>query len=116
MPSVPECDEMIRRQTRVLEAMNRIRDVVVAHQTAKDEQRTREEATKANLQLQMAQGGEFGGPGSTGEDGGAVYANGVDKGEGGGGFAGAEAKKRRGVSSFSEIPSLICLKKWRSAF
>ena len=80
MPTLVECEEMIRRQTTVLDAMSRIREVVVAQQQALAEQRNRDEANKTH-QLEYR------------EDA-AAYQ---DKSEGGGGFAGSDAKKRKGV-------------------
>ena len=73
---------MIKRQERVLESMARIREVIITQQAALAEQRGREEANKV--------------PSDFGED-----SNGYsEKGEGGGGFAGDAAKKRRGVGVF----------------
>ena len=86
LPTIAECDEMLRRQTRVLEAMNRIRDVVVTQQHAMAEQRSRDEAKKASQ-------AEF-----------SDDINGYpDKSDGSGGFAGADPKKRRGVSGIGSL-------------
>ena len=79
---------MIRRQNRVLESMMRIREVVIAQQHAIAEQRSREEASKAH-------------PTDYGDDHGPYQ----EKTEGGGGFAGPDPKKRRGVS---EAVLLLC--------
>lgn len=76
---------MMRHQHRVLESMARIRDVIINQQHALAEQRTRDEANKESSEY--------------GED----TNGGQDKLEGGGGFAGADAKKRRGVS-LSALP------------
>ncbi|MCJ1317051.1 hypothetical protein MMC15_002372 [Xylographa vitiligo] len=78
LPTLVECDEMIKRQERVLESMTRIREVIVTQQAALAEQRSREEASKV--------------PSDFGEDGNGYS----EKSEGGGGFAGDAAKKRRG--------------------
>ena len=83
MPSLNDCDELIKQQHKVLDAMTRIRDVIINQQHALAEQRTRDEANKD--------------PSEYGEDG----ALGQDKSEGGGGFAGADSKKRRGVRSIA---------------
>ena len=72
---------MIKRQERVLESMTRIREVIVTQQAALAEQRSREEASKV--------------PSDFGEDGNGYS----EKSEGGGGFAGDAAKKRRGVGA-----------------
>ena len=74
---------MIKRQERVLESMARIREVIITQQAALAEQRNREEANKV--------------PSDFGEDGNGYS----EKGDGGGGFAGDAAKKRRGVGVFS---------------
>ena len=72
---------MIRRQNLVLAAMDRIRDVVIAQEHARAEQRSRDEASKARLS-------------ELSEDSASFH----EKQEGGGGFAGADPKKtRRGV-------------------
>ena len=73
---------MIRHQNRVLDSMTRIRDII-NQQHALAEQRSRDEANKE--------------PSEYGEDG----ITGQDKSEGGGGFAGADPKKRRGVCALS---------------
>lgn len=79
MPTLAECDELMDKQRRVLESMQRIKEVVVAQQHALAEQRNYENSYK---------------PSAEPDDDGANFH---DKSEGGGGFAGAEAKKRRGV-------------------
>ena len=70
---------MVRRQNHVLDSLARIREVIITQQHALAEQRSRDEANKVSSDY--------------GEDG-TSYS---DKGDGGGGFAGADAKKRRGV-------------------
>lgn len=79
MPTLAECDELMSYQKRVLESMQRIKDVIIEQQQALAEQRNYENSYK---------------PSAEPDDDGASYH---DKLEGGGGFAGAEAKKRRGV-------------------
>ena len=81
LPPMSECEDMIRLQNTVLTAFERIREVVIAQQHALAEQRSRDEASKARQ-------GSF-------SDDSTSY---LDKQEGAGGFAGADAKKRRGVS------------------
>ena len=75
---------MIRRQKSVLAAMDRIREVVLAQQHALAEQRSRDEASKARQSEISEETLHF-----------------HEKQEGGGGFAGADPKKRRGVSGYS---------------
>ena len=84
LPTLAECDDMIRRQNLVLGAMDRIREVVIAQQHALAEQRSRNEASKAR-QSELS-------------DDSASFS---EKQEGGGGFAGADPKKRRGVCLYS---------------
>ena len=79
LPSLGEIDDLLRRQNRVVEALSRIKDVVITQQHALAEQRTRDEANKV--------------PSDFGEDG-SGYS---DKADGAGGFAGPDSKKRRGV-------------------
>ena len=79
LPTLGEVDDMVRRQTHVLDSLARIREVIITQQHALAEQRSRDEANKVSSDY--------------GEDG-TSYS---DKGDGGGGFAGADAKKRRGV-------------------
>ncbi|MCJ1233503.1 hypothetical protein MMC14_001461 [Varicellaria rhodocarpa] len=78
LPTLNECDDIIKQQHKVLDAMARIRDVIINQQHALAEQRTRDEANKD--------------PSEYGDDG----PLGQDKSEGSGGFAGADLKKRRG--------------------
>lgn len=66
-------------QKRVLDSMHRIKEVIIAQQHALAEQRNYENSYKPSVEPD--------------EDGASYH----DKLEGGGGFAGAEAKKRRGV-------------------
>ncbi|MCJ1298887.1 hypothetical protein MMC08_001678 [Hypocenomyce scalaris] len=79
MPSLQECDDLVRQQTVVLDAINRIREgIITRQQQALAEQRSQDQAYKGSS--------EFG-------DDGSGYQ---DKLDGSGGFAGADAKKRRG--------------------
>ena len=71
---------MINRQNRVLDAMHQIKGIIVAQQQALAEQRNYDQNFKP--------------PNEVDDDGASLH----DKFEGSGGFAGAEAKKRRGVS------------------
>ena len=79
LPSLSEIDDMLRRQSRVLESLSRIKEVVITQQHALAEQRNRDEANKVSSDY--------------GEDG-SGYS---DKADGAGGFAGPDSKKRRGV-------------------
>ncbi|KAL8949972.1 MAG: hypothetical protein Q9222_003966 [Ikaeria aurantiellina] len=83
MPSLAECDEMINYQKRVLDSMHSIKEVIIAQQHALAEQRNYENNYKVSNKI---------------EDDGASFH---EKMEGSGGFAGAEAKKRRGVCHLS---------------
>lgn len=87
MPSVAECDELMSYQQRVLDSMQSIKEVIIAQQQALAEQRTYEHTYKAASEAD--------------EDG----ANFHEKLEGAGGFAGADAKKRRGVRE--RIPTIL---------
>ncbi|KAL9599587.1 MAG: hypothetical protein Q9219_003743 [cf. Caloplaca sp. 3 TL-2023] len=78
LPTEEECDEMMGYQKRVLDSMQRIKEVIIAQQHALAEQRNYEKYK----------------PPSEADDDGANFH---DKGEGSGGFAGADAKKRRAV-------------------
>ncbi|KAI4118707.1 MAG: hypothetical protein LQ338_007358 [Usnochroma carphineum] len=78
MPTLAECEELMVYQKRVLDSMQRIKEVII-EQRALAEQRSYENSYKPSVEP---------------DDDGASYH---DKIEGGGGFAGAEAKKRRGV-------------------
>ncbi|KAL9630521.1 MAG: hypothetical protein Q9164_006372, partial [Protoblastenia rupestris] len=80
LPTLSECEEMIRQQTRVLESMSRIKNVIVKQQQALVEQRNYDQQNYKNAT-------------SEAEEENHLYA---DKSEGAGGFAGADAKKRRG--------------------
>lgn len=80
LPSIDECDDMIRQQQRVVESMARIRDLIHRQQQALAEQRIYDQQT-----LKTA-------PSEADEDAHSY----MDKMEGAGGFAGSEAKKRRG--------------------
>ncbi|KAL8995965.1 MAG: hypothetical protein Q9169_004412 [Polycauliona sp. 2 TL-2023] len=79
MPSVAECDEMMSYQKRVLDSMQSIKEVIIAQQQALAEQRNFEHTYK---------------PASEPDDEGISFH---EKLEGAGGFAGADAKKRRGL-------------------
>lgn len=81
LPSLTECDEMIRQQTQVLDAMSRIRDVICKQQQALLEQRNYDQQN-------------YKAPPSEADDNESNSY--MDKLEGSGGFAGADAKKRRG--------------------
>lgn len=83
LPSIEECTEMIRRQTEVLDCMHRIKDVINAQQQEAMKQRQSQEQ---RYTVSSEYEDEIIGP--------------YDKLEGSGGFAGADAKKRRGVSKF----------------
>ncbi|KAL9124363.1 MAG: hypothetical protein Q9217_006302, partial [Psora testacea] len=81
LPTLNECDDMIRQQTRVLDSVSRIRDVIhkqqqqaLAEQRNHDQQNHKTAASEAEEETHS-------------------YA---DKLEGAGGFAGPDAKKRRG--------------------
>ncbi|KAL8672369.1 MAG: hypothetical protein Q9168_003165 [Polycauliona sp. 1 TL-2023] len=78
VPSVAECDEIMSYQKRVLDSMQNIKEVIIAQQQALAEQRNYEHSYK---------------PASEPDDDGASFH---EKLEGAGGFAGADAKKRRG--------------------
>lgn len=80
LPSIEECSEMISRQTRVLDSMNRIKDVINAQQEA--------------LKQRLSQEQRYHAPSEYDDDAPGYH----DKLDGAGGFAGADAKKRRGVS------------------
>ncbi|KAL9097360.1 MAG: hypothetical protein Q9163_006357, partial [Psora crenata] len=80
LPTLNECDDMIRQQTRVLDSVTRIREVIVKQQQALAEQRSYDQQSYKAAANEM-------------EEETHSYA---DKLEGGGGFAGADAKKRRG--------------------
>lgn len=90
LPSIEECTDMIRRQTEVLDCMNRIKDVINAQQQEAMKQRLNQEQ-RYNVSSEYED--EIIGP--------------YDKLEGSGGFAGADAKKRRGVSNTKEGRAMI---------
>ena len=84
---------MIARQTRVLDSVNRIREVIIAKTLADAEQQSQERRNKAALEYD--------------DDSGSFQ----DKMDGSGGFAGSDPKKRRGVrkifaskSSYAKFP------------
>lgn len=78
---------MIARQTRVLDSVNRIRDVIVAKTLADAEQQNQERRNKASMEY---------------DDDSSSFQ---DKLDGSGGFAGSDPKKRRGVCRFFAFPS-----------
>ncbi|MCJ1227826.1 hypothetical protein MMC12_004485 [Toensbergia leucococca] len=78
MPSLIECEEMIRQQSRVLDSMVRIREVIISQQQALAEQRNQDQNYKGSSEI---------------DDDGISYQ---DKLDGSGGFAGSDPKKRRG--------------------
>ena len=80
MPALHELDEMIQRSQRVTESMLRIRELVLTQQQALAEQRLQTQAYKSEAGYDEDQ---------------HLYQ---DDYKGAGGFAGADAKKRRGVS------------------
>ena len=75
---------MIRQQNKVLDAMSRIRDVICKQQQALVEQRNYDQQNYKAA------------PSETDENESSSY---IDKVEGSGGFAGADAKKRRGKAA-----------------
>lgn len=77
---------MISRQTRVLDSMNRIKDVINAQQEA--------------LKQRLSQEQRYNAPSEYDDDAPGYH----DKLDGAGGFAGADAKKRRGVSKSPPQP------------
>lgn len=82
LPTLAECEEMIRQHHRVYDSFARIRDVLLTQQLALAEQRAHEQGYKGSSEY---------------DEDGAGYQ---DEFKAGGGFAGADAKKRRGVSVF----------------
>lgn len=80
LPTLIECDDIMRHQQRVLDSMARIRDLIQRQQQALAEQRIYDAQNFKTA------------PSETDEDG----QNFLEKMDGAGGFAGAEAKKRRG--------------------
>lgn len=89
LPSIEECSDMISRQTRVLDSMNRIKDVINAQQEA--------------LKQRLSQEQRYNAPSEYDDDAPGYH----DKLDGAGGFAGADAKKRRGVSKHPPPNRLI---------
>lgn len=80
MPSLEECDEMIREQEKTLQAMARIREVIFKQHQALQEQKIYDQRNyKAT-------------PSEADDD----HNSYMDKLDGQGGFAGSDAKKRRG--------------------
>ncbi|KAL8794229.1 MAG: hypothetical protein Q9195_003183 [Heterodermia aff. obscurata] len=78
MPSLTECDEMLKRQRGVLASMERIREVILKQQQDLAEQRSRSQVFKPSSDFD--------------ED--SLFG---DKVDGPNGFAGPDAKKRKGV-------------------
>lgn len=76
LPGLAEVDEILRHSHRIMENMTHLRELVVAQQTALLEQRARQTSRNHPEDDYAALSEEFRG----------------------GGFAGADAKKRRGVS------------------
>ncbi|KAI9873219.1 MAG: hypothetical protein M1830_000685 [Pleopsidium flavum] len=88
LPTLLECDEMIRQHGRVYDSFARIREVLLTQQLALAEQRQHDQGYKGSSEY---------------DEDGVGYQ---DELKGGGGFAGADAKKRRGVSySFDNAPT-----------
>lgn len=83
MPALTDCDEMIRQQAKVMDALNRIKDVICKQQQALLEQRTYDQQNYKPTA-------------SEADDDSSSY---VENREGSGGFAGSEAKKRRGKAA-----------------
>lgn len=78
LPTLAEVDDMIRQTNRVAEALAQIKDVIITqHNVLAEQQAQRQSLKNENF-----------------EDDGSVYQ---EEFKGGGGFAGADAKKRRGV-------------------
>lgn len=78
---------MIARQTRVLDSVNRIREVIIAKTLADAEQQNQERRNKASLEY---------------DDDSSSFQ---DKMDGTGGFAGSDPKKRRGVRNIPVFKS-----------
>lgn len=83
LPTLAECDEMMNQNRRVSDSLARIREVLITQQMALAEQRAHDQGFKGSSEY--------------GEEG-AGYQEDFKTG---GGFAGADAKKRRGVSNGS---------------
>jgi len=79
LPGLPEVEDLVRQSNRVTEALARIRDVIVNQQNALAAEQAQSRAYKSDHY----------------DDESHLYS---DDFKGLGGFAGAEAKKRRGVS------------------
>ena len=80
MPTILECDEILRQQTRVLQSIGRIKEVILKQQQALADQKKFDQQNFKSS------------PDGTEQDT-HHFAN---QGEGAGGFAGPDAKKRRG--------------------
>lgn len=93
LPRIDECDEMIARQTLVLDSVNRIRDVIIAKTLADAEQQNQDRRNKAPLEY---------------DDDSSSFQ---DKLEGSGGFGGPDPKKRRGVRK--PTPGMSTLAKYQ---
>jgi len=81
LPKVTEVEELMQKQQRIQDSLARIRDVVLTQQAALAEQ---------------AQDQRFKAPDGREQD----EQNGYQDDSRGGGFAGSDPKKRRGVSLF----------------
>ncbi|KAI9838405.1 MAG: hypothetical protein M1819_005674 [Sarea resinae] len=78
LPTLAECDEMLKQQTRIHDSLSCIREVLVTQQHALAEQRVQDQGFKGSSEFDV-------------EDS-AMYHDDAK----GGGFAGSDAKKRRG--------------------
>ncbi|KAG8526711.1 uncharacterized protein KY384_008140 [Bacidia gigantensis] len=79
LPTLTECDALIEQQKAVLNSMGRIRDIVLQQQLALAEQRHYDQQSYKHAPNDLQDGGDY-----------------DDKMDGVGGFAGSDAKKRRG--------------------
>ena len=80
LPSLTECDEMIREQAKVMDALARMRDVICKQQQALVDRRNFDQQNHKPTA-------------SEADDDASSY---MDKADGSGGFAGSDSKKRRG--------------------
>lgn len=108
LPELADCDDMICQQNRIIDAMFRIKDLVVNQQRELDEQRNKEQMAKTQAMVQGGHGDYAPGTPASRPVGIGLESDSGDAGDtsnrsvdGGGGFAGSDAKKRRGVSSNS---------------
>ena len=86
LPNISDCEAMIRQQNRVLDALTRIKEVIITQQNALAEQRSQEQGQR----------------GAHGPDDDDLSAYG-EKADGSGGFAGSDMKKRRGVCAVASF-------------